>query len=267
MFFGRKIPGWALAALVGGVALAAAGEWWRLQNAIWQARLLGQAKRQECAALRQREPAVSEENARFVGQDVLLAEQRISEWRGLTAPVVPAPATYFALANWVTEWRERAAAAHVAVKPEQRFGFAAYAGAAPANEVAEQVGRQRALLEPVLAALLAAEPRALTAVQRQKTKDGSGEIGEDYFEPAASALVLPAGVERTTFRVEFFGTTQTLRAFANGLARLPGPVLLREVSAAPEEISGPLVAAVTTRFAVVVDCLWATAEKSGGAQP
>jgi hypothetical protein len=110
-------------------------------------------------------------------QAALAAMQAELKGRGpvaerLRAAKVPAARTdaFFDLAAYVERMREAARRHRVIVRSEAaRFGFAAYANEAPEPERIAAVFRQRQLAQYLLEALLAAEPRALLAVNREPT--------------------------------------------------------------------------------------------------
>ena len=167
---------------------------------------------------------------------------------------VPAARTdaFFDLATFIEKTRELAARNQVEVRPEAaRLGFAAFANEGPVPEHIEPVFRQRQIAQYLFEALLEARPRAVLAVQRERTLSkadrearaqalangqpppepvGEGDDGPDYFaiDPRVTARV-PGFIDTIPFRIMFTGQTAALRTFLNRLASFELPVLVREV--------------------------------------
>ena len=208
------------------------------------------------------------------GERTLTAMEAELKGRGPAAERLRAarpPATrtdaFFDLATFVEEMRALAQKQDVELKPEaRRFGFAIYANEGPETDRVTVVFQQRLVAQYLLETLLAARPRALLSVQRERVltksereardtalqaaKDAaaggqtpapvldstfvSTPDGPDFFviDPRASARV-PGAVETTAFRLAFTGQTAALRTFLNQLAAFELPVLVREVEVEP----------------------------------
>lgn len=169
---------------------------------------------------------------------------------------IPAARTdaYFDLATFVEKMRALAQKNGVEVRPDAaQFGFSVYAKDPPETERIEPVFRQRQVAQYLLESLLEAHPRAVLAVNRERTvtkaekearaaalangepppEAESSEDSPDYFtiDPRVSASV-PNFVDTTAFRLTFTGQTVALRTFLNKLAGFELPVLVREVEVA-----------------------------------
>jgi hypothetical protein len=145
--------------------------------------------------------------------------------------------------------RARARQAGVVLRADERFGFSAYANEAPEAGRLADVLRERQVVQYLMEALLAAQPRQLLAVQRERPRGPSepaasgavvarpvGAGAADYFEmdPRVSARV-PGLVDATAFRLSFVGRTAALRSLLNKLAEFELPVVVRAVEVAPAE--------------------------------
>ncbi|HTL66307.1 MAG TPA: Amuc_1100 family pilus-like protein [Lacunisphaera sp.] len=210
-----------------------------------------------------------------------------------SVPAKPVDA-YFEIAAFVERTRTEAAEAGVTARAGERFGFAAHASAGPRPELVEAVGRQRAEIEQLIETLLASQPRALLAVQRERPlTDAERSQRKQPDGPAAAQSSIARGREDETavadffdfdpvqsirrrglidtdaFRLEFTGPTTSLRSFLNRLATSRWPVVVRNVevepvssenrsSSRPEVASSgpvPLVTGILSRFTVVVEVL------------
>ena len=249
-------------------ALAALGEGWCIYDR-WSASRAAAAtlerKRNELHAMGSLSPAPTRAIASAIEADLARAQRALdtmqAELKGrgpaaerLRTAKVPAARTdsYFDLATYVEKMRDLAKKQEVDLRPEAgRFGFSIYANEGPEVERIEGVFRQRLMAQYLVESLLAARPRALLAVQRERppTKAEREAIasaaasgapadpsapsapeGPDYFamDPRASARV-PGYVDTTAFRIVFAGQTAALRTFLNQLASFDLPVLVREV--------------------------------------
>lgn len=160
---------------------------------------------------------------------------------------------FFDLATFIEKSREAATAADIELRPESvRFGFAAYANEAPAQEHIEPVFRQRQIAQYLVDLLIEAKPRAIFSVKRERTltkadrearatalangetppepTSEAGEDSPDYFaiDPRVTARV-PGFIDTTAFKFVFTGQTSALRTFLNRIAAFDLPVLVREV--------------------------------------
>lgn len=272
------------------------GEVWLWRDSRMQAdrALTGlERKKQERAVLAAQTPALSEANEQAIGRDlaqtakVLLNLRAALQPRDSPTPPVLLPTkpsdVYFDIAAFVEKCRALAARARVAIKPDERFGFATHANEGAEADLLPAVFRQRRAAQLLVEALLEAHPHTLLGVQRERpltaaqrarrntpgepAPPGAGQ-GADFFElEAQSSVRVPGRVESEAFRLEFTGQTPALRTFLNSLATAPVPVIVRrvEVERLPTELSPgtapvagapvPLVAQNLSKFAVVVECV------------
>lgn len=296
----RKHP--LFAAIVFASAVASGFQSWLIHTARERTKLIDvqlAAKRQERDALTRQVPALTEQNERAIAADVAAAEKRLGEFRatlagrvGLTpAPGVPVE-SYFALAAFVEEMRTCAARQRVALRTDERFGFALYASEGPPPELIASVHRQRIVLQHLLVTLFEARPESLVSVARevpltvaQRAARRSAATGEtetatatptdaavageaDFFTPDSRVRVRAPGiVDSELYRVEFTGRTAVLRGFLNALASSPLPLCVRTVEvepatdadAAPSMTAStdavPFVRPASSKFTVVVECV------------
>ncbi len=290
--------------LLGAVLLACtlsiAAEGWFLA----QARQLGtralaglEQKKQERDWLGRQSPTLSVANEQAINRDLAQADEVLADLRtalqgrapkilATPLPVKPIDA-YFDLAAFIEKLRATAARAGVALKPDERFGFATHSNEGPEADLVPAVFRQRLVGQCLVEALLEARPRALVSVQRERPltaaqrawrnqpgqppasvpgAPAAGGVAADFFEfDAPGSLRVPGRVESMAFRVEFTGQTPALRTFLNNLAVLPLPIIARRVEVEP--LAGeatppaglapgapvPLVAQNFSKFAVVVE--------------
>ncbi|MBM3852848.1 MAG: hypothetical protein FJ399_06795 [Verrucomicrobia bacterium] len=263
----RKYPLFALAISV--CTVIALGEvafvYERFAASREAARRLAQRK-VEHEGMAQLLPPPTREVAATIEADLAKAQRSLAAMQGeltgrgpaaerLRSAKVPTARTdaFFDLAAFVERMRALAETSGVEVRPEAaRFGFSAYANEGPETDRIEPVFRQRQVTEYLLEALLAARPRALFSVKRERTltkaerearaaaaAEGAppeepapdpGSDSPDYFGvgPGVSARVR-GYVDSTAFRLVFTGQTAALRSFLNKLASFELPVLVREV--------------------------------------
>ncbi|MSU24933.1 MAG: hypothetical protein EXS32_14060 [Opitutus sp.] len=295
-------------------ALAALGEGWCIYDR-WAASRAAAAtlarKRIELHAMGALTPAPTRAIAGAIETDLARAQRALetmqAELKGrgpaaerLRTAKVPAARTdsYFDLATYVEKMRDLAKKLEIDLRPEAgRFGFSAYANEGPEVERIEGIFRQRLVAQYVIESLLAARPRALLAVQRERplTKAereaaaaavangapadpvaATPPEGPDYFvmDPRASARV-PGYVDSTAFRLVFTGQTAALRTFLNQLASFDLPVLVREVEvevATGEDVTVAVAAEETAvvepaAASVVLTAAPRAAKPVGGAKP
>ena len=225
--------------------------------------------RDELAATEQLAPPPTRAVAAVIEGDLAKARAALaamqSELRGrgpagekIRLAKVPAARTdsFFDLATYMERMRELAEKNGVEVRPEAaKFGFAQYANEGPETDRIEPVFRQRQIVEYLLEALLAAKPRTLASVKRERplTKaelearaaaeaagtppaeaaSGSGD-SPDFFviDPRVTARV-KGHIDTAPFRLVFTGQTAALRNFITRLAEFDLPVLVREVEVEP----------------------------------
>lgn len=263
---------------------------------------LGQAKA-ERQGLSRMSPAPNERDEEAIGNDleraraaadgirVALAGPRESvdpDGRASAKPID----VYFEIAAFVETLRARATQAGVAVKPDERFGFASHAHEGPTLDRVAAVRRQCAEAEFLLETLIEARPRAVLGVQRERPSAPARRVGrfqsvgsdqssgaeppdndgvaEDFFALDPKLSVRRSGlVDSDAFRLAFTGQTRSLRVLLNEFASSPWPVVVRCVEvqrvppergsavppAAGAEVPRPLVASNLSRFAVVVEVI------------
>jgi hypothetical protein len=234
-------------------------------------------------------PAPSLESEQAIAAERAALRARIDGLRARLQPRTPAPAdaaparpldAYFEIANLVERARAQAIATRVSLRPDERFGFAAYANEGPAPDLLATVHRQQRAVQQLLEPLLEARPLALLGVNRQQPAGAAGTrlAGDDYFvlEPSVS-LERGGLVETEALRLEFTGQTSTLRAFLGGLADLREPVVVRTVNVEPVpspaarrpstagDAPVPVVRQSLSKFAVTVEFLQLTGQPAAPA--
>lgn len=296
----RKHP--LFAAILFASAVASGFQSWMIHTARERTKLIEvqlAAKRQERDALTRQVPALTEQNERAIAADVAAAEKRLGEYRAALVGkswLTPSPRapveSYFALAGFVEEMRMCAARQRVALRTDERFGFALYASEGPPPELIASVHRQRIVLQHLLATLFEARPESLVSVARevpltvaQRAARRSAVTGEtetatatptdaaavndaDFFTPDSRVRVhAPGIVDSELYRVEFTGRTAVLRGFLNALASSPFPLCVRTVEVEPAAEDGvaasmvasndaaPFVRPTSSKFTVVVECV------------
>lgn len=154
---------------------------------------------------------------------------------------------FFQLSGFVRDLRELATRAGLGVRPDEQFGFSAYRNEAPPAEAFAAIARQQRAVSKLVAALAAARPRQLLALQRTRPsgtgrpaadvapsgeKAGAGD--GDYFvlEPRLSVAERDL-IATDAYRLTFVGRTPALRQFLNALAASARPVLVRSVTVEP----------------------------------
>lgn len=253
-----------------------------------------QHRRQERDWLAAQKPALSEVNATALAGDVAAAASSVAALRQALAgrerqrepaPVRPLDA-YFAIAANIERLRALAVRQQVALRPDERFGFASYANEGPEVDLLPAVHLQRVVIDHLVTTLLEARPRALLAVQRERPVPLGermarpanlpssekaalarlGGVAADYFAPPTQLrLRSPGLIDTDAFRIEFSGQTQTLRTFLNELASFRLPLVVRSVEVEPlaagDAPAGatepgatvPLVTQNLSKFAVVLE--------------
>lgn len=178
-----------------------------------------------------------------------------------------ADGAFFDLAWFGDAMLASAGTADVAVRPGERFGFAAFAERAPDPDEVDAVLRQSWFVERLLEALFAARPAGLDGVWRE-TQAPPGTSGGGRRAAASDEFLLESrvslrrhpGVRTQALRVAFVGATPCLRRFLNGLLGQEIPWFVRSVEL--EALPGPVGAlalpgAAGTRFTVVVEAVGA----------
>lgn len=242
---------------LGVIAVAGIGMALKFRSDAGGQSALVEARRAELDAIEFMRPFPSSDNAAAIEAD-LANTQRVLEsmrtsLRGspgsagaiFSRPPVSRTDAFFDLARFVERNRERAAAAGVAIRPDERFGFSAYANEGPEPELIPLVHRQRAIVDFLLGVLFDARLRELASVQREPARlaghEGRADIVEiapqndsSFFvvDPRVTARV--AGfVDSTGFRISFTGQTGALRDFLNRLAGFELPLIVRSVEIEP----------------------------------
>lgn len=173
-----------------------------------------------------------------------------------TAKVPSEPTdVFFNLEAFVEKTREKAKAAGVKVKPDERFGFYTYERSGPERDLIPQVFRQRQVAEYLIDGLFESRPVELLSLHREppvtkaeqeaiasgrapstpaRSSTGNSGGNTDFFEidPRISARV-PGFVGATAFRLTFISETKSLRSFLNKLATFELPLVVRSVEVEP----------------------------------
>ncbi len=267
--------------LIGAVT---AGEAWLVFSQRSQAAKLADEiiqKREELDAFSRQKPFPSRENVALVETDRQETEKTRDEIRKLlratgetaaklSAATVPASSTdaWYEIANYVERVRGSAQGSGIALPAENRLGFSLYASSGPDRDLIAPVFRQKQFADYLMSVLIAARPREILSLQRERpltpsekqaeadaiaagqpspfAAAGSGTEGGDYFviDPRTSARV-PGFVETTPFRISFVGISSSLRSVLNQLAKFELPVVVRSVEVAP--LDGPETGASRAR--------------------
>jgi hypothetical protein len=290
--FYSVIAALGLAALAGGW-----GVYDRSSVAKKNATLLAQ-KRGELSALLGSSPAPTEESKAAVEADLRRTEVALATMReelkgrgptaeALRSATVPAEPTdlFFNITTFVEKTREKAQAADIKVKADERFGFSAYASAGPDRELIGQVFRQRQVSEYLLDALIEARPAELVSVQRERpvtqaereliasgqplppqAPAGNAQGPGDLFQIDPRITARVAGfVNATAFRLTFNGETDSLRSFLNKLATFELPLVVRSVEVEP--IAKSTTSANAAPAANTLNSIFGTPVAAAAAQP
>ncbi len=185
-----------------------------------------------------------EENERVVSG--LLAGLRgpLQDETGLTDSLPEGrTGAFFEIGEMVARLREVALRYEVGLKPDERFGFGAYAQEGPEPGLIPEVSRQCGLVERIVTVLLESGPGALLSVQRERPERDritrSGMTSPDYFEMDPRLSVRREGVVKSTaFKLCFSGETPVLRTFLNAVTRHELPLAVRAVEAEPAPAAG-----------------------------
>jgi hypothetical protein len=258
------------------LGLLAAGEAWCIWERASAVRVAEQKLvrvRAQIQAVADAAPAPSRETAALIEADLKRAQSALatmqSELRGrgpaaarLIATKPPAMRTdaFFDLATFISKSRALAQKQGVLIGPgAAHFGFSLYANEGPETALIEPVFRQRLVANYIVDALLAARPRALLAVQRERPLhaderkarhealaaadpaaappaplESSTTLSPDYFDlDARLSAQAPGLVEVSGFRLIFTGQTAALRALLNQLASFELPIIVRSVEVEP----------------------------------
>jgi hypothetical protein len=291
----RRHPFVTLALFASAAAIATAGYLiFRTAQDVRRHEIQLTQRLQERDWLAAQSPSLNETNASALAANVTAAEASLAALRqalkGRERRFEPAPVrsldAYFAIAATVERLRVLAVRQQVALRPDERFGFASYANEGPDTDVLPGVNRQHWVIDHLVTTLFEARPRALLAVQRERplpageraARQGPGSAAEataaarlgvvaaDFFTPAAQLrLRSPGLIDTEAFRIEFSGQTQTLRTFLNEIAGFRLPLVVRSVEVEPlaADANGagagepgaavPLVVQNVSKFAVVLE--------------
>jgi len=229
---------------VGGVLLVASHR--RLLDA--ERDLAGRTA--ELLTLVQRRPAPTPANATALGDQLTRVRDDLAATRvrlGNLPEPGTAPATrtdaFFALAAFAERMRTRATAAQVAVGPDERFGFGAFAREGPALAAIPELVRQQRWLEALLPLLFAAGPEEFLGAQRTGGPGGEAPLADPGVFRVDPRLSLRGhdGAAPDGFRLTFTGQTLVLRRFLNTVATGPLPFAVRTEEV--ENVGEPEVAA------------------------
>ena len=301
----KKLPLFKLS--LGLIALTGVAGAWSIYERFDAARLtekkLAKA-RSDLQAMADTVPAPAQETALQIEADLakaklaLAAMQAELRGRGPTAarlaalkPPVARTDAFFDLATYVERSRALARKQGVTVAPAAaHFGFSLYANEGPETALIGPVFRQRVVVSYLVEALLAARPRALLTVQRERPltaeerKTRAEALAAAAADPAALAAALPEKsatlspdyfdldprlaapatgfVEVSAFRLAFTGQTIALRALLNQLATFELPVIVRAVEVEPatgedlassaEENSAPIAPTAAAPASIVL---------------
>ena len=292
---------WTVLFGTGALLVAEGWLWHRGQLDALRADALLAQRRVERARLAGHSPAPTPENEREVQQARSQLEAHLADRRATlrvdaggastATPMVTSADAYFALADFVARTRALSAREHVMLRPNECFGFAAYAHQGPTPALIAPVLWQRSIIDSLLSELISAHPLALVSAQRERPRlasersrrkamaagqspgskndrvDDAG-LTEDCFRFDGPLALRTLGVvDSEAFRLEFTGRTEVLRDFLNRMAILPRPVLVREVQVEPvadvtkgaaaisRGVAGTGATTAVSRFAVFVELL------------
>lgn len=268
-----------LIVLLGTAVIGA--EFWLLQRVrteAGRAQAALEQKKQERDWVARQSPAPTVENEEAIAADLALVRRRLADLRAslqarqpdpFAGPVPEKPTeAYFALAGLVEQARAQAITTRVTLRPDERFGFAAYANEGPAAALLGPVHRQQLAVQSLLEPLFESRPLALLGVRRTAplpAGPGGRGAADDFFTLDPELSLRQAGlVDTEPVRLEFTGQTSTLRTFLTGLTTLRQPVVVRCVEVEPLPPAGrmrpiaadapqPLVRQSLSKFAVTVE--------------
>lgn len=270
---------------------------WKWREEVRRGQMQLRQRQQERDWLASQQPALSEDNAEAIAADLAAAEKQLAGvraelhgrggWR--TKPPARSTDAFFAIASFVEQMRALAVRQQIALRPEERFGFASYANEGPDADLLPAVHEQRVVVQHLLETLFEARPRALVAIQRERpltaAQREARRTGEASAAPSAGRtsgaaadffsldprlrLNAPGLADGSGYRVEFTGQTQTLRTFLNSLQAYRLPLIVRSVEVEPLPVPAsvpdaevpapnapvPLVTNNLSKFAVTLECV------------
>jgi hypothetical protein len=289
----RKNPLFTVALVGLGVAILAEAWWLQASHTAWRmARRQLDAARRELRAVNSLTPAATPENAALIAEDLADCQRQLAALQAeLTddgrladgSENVLAPSqrsgAFFDIATFVERMRDLAQRNGVQLKPDERFGFSAYAHEAPESAYIPEVLQERIMVQHLMETLVAAHPHELVFVQRERRaperpsassvagmtpRRMAGPAGDHFEMDPRISLRAPGAVETRAFRLSFTGHTAVLREWLNRLADSELPALVRLVEVAPVETTAggfaasepgavPLVPRRMSRFTVTVE--------------
>jgi hypothetical protein len=245
------------------LGLLAAGEGYGIYNRSVAAKKSAaqlMQKRNELSNLQSSKPAPNAANKAAIEESLRHTEAALASMheglkgrgptaQGLRAETVPSQPTdvFFNITTFVERMRDKTKAAEIKIKADERFGFSSYANEGPDRELIPQVFRQRQIIGYLMDALIAARPRELISIQRERPSapnaatpapasrsSGSAQVSPDLFEidPRISARV-PGFISASAFRLTFVGETSVLRSLLNKVATFELPLVVRSVEVEP----------------------------------
>jgi len=228
------------------------------------------AKERRLASLANSEPAPTQAAADALARDLVELREAIgraeSRWRdhpiARTRSHFPSPlnsrAAYFDLVRYRNTLTALARAQGVEIGQDEFWGFRAYANEGPDEVGIVSVYTQRLVLERVLESLLRSKPQRVLAVIREDQSVGTSALEAREPESADASY---------RFQIRFLGTTVTLRAWLNELARDRAPILVRGVTVEPgaERQIAPLRVRPNVAFSPALR--FGEAEVEGGFEP
>ncbi len=173
---------------------------------------------------------------------------------------------FFELTEFVADMARQAAAAGVACREGEQFGFASHARSGPSTETLAFVHDQRLAAEEVLRALIRASPVRFEGLQRLRPPSASNSLegldDADFFSAKMDAPWWPMEMDQVVLlRVMFSGRTEVLRDFLNQLADSGSPMIVRElkVESIPAPITvgteRPVIGGALSRYSVTVEVI------------
>lgn len=161
---------------------------------------------------------------------------------------------YFDLARFADGLTELCLAEDIEIPTGMRFGFASHASVAPTADLIPHLVLQSTAIEELVAALVAAGPRRIESVRRERPAPMAGRAGRaapvttgqeiggvaaDYFTPdTGTGVAQELGLKSLAFRVAFHGSTASLRRFLNHLAGCDTPWCVTAVEAHTLGVTG-----------------------------
>jgi hypothetical protein len=244
------------------LGLLAAGEGYGIYNRSVAAKKSAaqlMQKRNELNNLQSSNPAPTSANKEAIEESLRRTEAALASMheglkglgptaQSLRAETVPSQPTdvFFNITTFVEKMRDKTKSSEIKTKADERFGFSTYANEGPERDLIPQVFRQRQIIGYLMDALIAARPRELISIQRERPSaktaatsapvrsSGSAQASPDLFEidPRISARV-PGFINASAFRLTFVGETAVLRSLLNKIATFELPLVVRSVEVEP----------------------------------